>query len=41
VALAPHGGGKPVATVDFGHGYVVGISTSELSPVRLVAPELR
>jgi uncharacterized protein (DUF697 family) len=41
VSLAANPGGGAAATVDFGHGYVVGIATSELSPVRLDAPGLR
>jgi hypothetical protein len=41
VAMTADAEGRPVATVDFGHGYVVGISTSELSPVHLVAPDMR
>jgi hypothetical protein len=41
LSMAANPEGKPVATVDFGHGYVVGIAASELVPVRLVGPDAR
>ena len=41
LSMAANPEGRPVATVDFGHGYVVGISTAELSPVRLVGTDMR
>jgi hypothetical protein len=41
LSMADNGAGRPVATVDFGHGYVIGIAASELAPVRLLASELR
>jgi hypothetical protein len=41
VSMAANEQGRPVATVDFGHGYIIGISASELSAVRLVASDVR
>jgi hypothetical protein len=41
LSMAANPEGRPVATVDFGHGYVVGIDASELAPVRLVGPDAR
>jgi hypothetical protein len=41
VSVAANEAGRPVASVDFGHGYIVGISGGELAPVRILAPEVR
>ncbi len=41
LTMAANPEGQPVATVDFGHGYVVGIAASELAAVRLVGPDAR
>jgi hypothetical protein len=41
LSMAANPEGRPVATVDFGHGCVVGIAASELAPVRLVGLDAR
>jgi hypothetical protein len=41
VSVAANEAGRPVATVDFGHGYIIGIAGGELAPVRILAPEVR
>jgi hypothetical protein len=41
VSLGVSDSGRPGATVDFGRGCVVGIMLTELSPVRIIEPEMR
>ncbi|HTA29037.1 MAG TPA: hypothetical protein VK731_01055, partial [Candidatus Cybelea sp.] len=41
LSMVANANGGSCALVDFGHGYIVGISTGELAPVRLVGPDLR
>ena len=41
VSVAANGEGQPVATVDFGRGYIIGIAGSELAPVRVLGPDVR
>jgi outer membrane murein-binding lipoprotein Lpp len=41
VSVAADESDRPVATVDFGRGFIVGISGGELAPVRILAPEVR
>jgi hypothetical protein len=41
VSMAADESGRPVATVNFGRGFIVGIAGGELAPVRILAPEVR
>jgi hypothetical protein len=41
MAVGVNDDGRPGAVVDFGRGFSTGIMFSELSPVRLVGPEMR
>ncbi len=41
LSMVVNADGGSCALVDFGHGYIVGIATAELAPLRLVGPDLR